>query len=143
MFADDTAAMINAEYKDQLQNKINNLLPNVTKWFQANRLTLNATKSKYQIFSRNKVKDIHITLQNTTIERRTCVRYLGMYIDENLKWHSHIAHVVLNISRNLGIMGRAKAYLSSKELLLLYSIQLINITSFKLLCCCLGHELSF
>ena len=121
MFADDTAVMINAEYKDQLQNKINNLLPNVTKWFQANRLTLNATKSNYQIFSRNKVKDIHIMLQNTTIERRTCVRYLGMYIDENLKWHSHIAHVVLNISRNLGIMGRAKYLLSSRELLLLYN----------------------
>ena len=60
-------------------------------------------------------------LQNTPVERRACVRYLGMYIDENIKWHSHIAHVVLMISRNLGIMGRAKYLLSSRELLLLYN----------------------
>ena len=121
IFADDTAVMISAKNEKQLQSKINNLVPKVTTWFQANRLTLNATKSHYQIFSRNKVNDIHIMLQNTPVERRACVRYLGMYIDENIKWHSHIAHVVLIISRNLGIMGRAKYLLSSRELLLLYN----------------------
>ena len=42
-------------------------------------------------------------------------------IDENLKWHSHIAHVVSTISRNLGIMGRAKYLLASRDLMLLYN----------------------
>ena len=121
IFADDTAVMVKAGSADQLQSKINQLLPNIAVWFQANRLTLNATKSNYQIFSRNKVGELNIMLQNELIERKACVRYLGVYIDENLKWHSHIAHVVSTISRNLGIMGRAKYLLASRDLMLLYN----------------------
>ena len=45
IFADDTAVMVSAKNVDRLQNKINELVPIITKWFQANRLTLNATKS--------------------------------------------------------------------------------------------------
>ena len=115
IFADDTAVMVSAKNVDRLQNKLNELVPIITKWFQANRLTLNATKSNYQIFSRNKVKDISIMLQDILIERKPCVRYLGVYIDENLKWHSHIAYVISIVSRNLGVMGRTKYILSSRE----------------------------
>ena len=50
IFADDTAVMVKAGSADQLQSKINKLLPNIAIWFQANRLTLTATKSNYQIF---------------------------------------------------------------------------------------------
>ena len=98
-----------------------NVMPNITKWFQSNRLSLNASKSNYQIFARNCVSDLNMTLQNTLIERKASVRYLGVYVDENLKWHNHIAYVVSTISRNLGIMGRAKYLLSARELTLLYN----------------------
>ena len=121
VFADDTAVMIKAKSIEQLQIKVNQLMPIVTKWFQTNRLSLNASKSSYQIFSRNRSSDINISLENTKIERKACVRYLGMYVDENLKWHSHIAYVLSIISRNLGIMGRAKHLLSARELILLYN----------------------
>ena len=121
IFADDTAVMIKAVSSTELQNKINSLIPIITDWFHGNRLSLNGSKSNYQIFSKSKVGDLNITLQNTKVERKTSVKYLGVYVDENLKWHNHIAYVQSKISQNLGVMGRAKYLLSSRELTLLYN----------------------
>ena len=54
IFADDTAVMIKACYQEELQSKIDRLVPIITEWFQANRLSLNASKSNYQVFSKSK-----------------------------------------------------------------------------------------
>ena len=94
IFADDTAVMIKACNQEELQSKIDSLVPIITEWFQANRLSLNASKSNYQVFSKSKVSELNMILQNTKVERKTTVKYLGMYVDENLKWHNHIAYVV-------------------------------------------------
>lgn len=121
IFADDTAVMFKADTVNELQNKVNMAMPEISKWFQVNRLSLNASKSNYQMFTRNKVENMQVKLQTVSIERKSSVRYLGMHVDENLKWHNHIAHVASKISRNLGVMGRAKFFLSSRELQLLYN----------------------
>ena len=121
IFADDTAVMIKACNQEELQSKIDRLVPIITEWFQANRLSLNASKSNYQVFSKSKVSELNMILQNTKVERKTTVKYLGMYVDENLKWHNHIAYVVSTISRNLGVICRAKYLLTSRELTLLYN----------------------
>ena len=52
IFADDTAVMIKTCNQEELQSKIDRLVPIITEWFQANRLSLNASKSNYQVFSR-------------------------------------------------------------------------------------------
>ena len=65
--------------------------------------------------------DIDIFIDTYKIERKRCVKYLGILIDENLKWKTHIASVATKISRNIGIMGRAKHLLSARELIMLYN----------------------
>ena len=121
MFADDTAIMIKARNTEHLQNVINEVMPLVTNWFQTNRLSLNVQKTHYQIYSMSQAPDIDILIDAYKIERKRCVKYLGIYIDENLKWKTHIASVAATISRNIGIMGRAKYLLSARELILLYN----------------------
>lgn len=121
LFADDTAIMIKGKSTEQLQCNINQLVPLISKWFQSNRLSLNASKTYYQIYSGKGVPDLNVQLNRFKIERKKCIKYLGIHFDENLKWHSHISNVEKNISRNLGIMGRVKHLLTSRELLILYN----------------------
>ena len=121
LFADDTAILIKGKNLELLQTKINQLLPLVTKWFHSNRLSLNVLKTHYQLYSMTPSVDLNVYLDGGKIERRECVKYLGVYVDENLKWHSHIAGVVKVISRNIGVMGRVKHFLSPRELVLLYN----------------------
>ena len=104
-----------------MTTNLNNSLDLIYQWTIANRLSLNTAKTNYQIYSRSVSRDLNISMNNTNIQRKSCVNYLGVLIDENLKWNSHIAYVSSVTSRNLGIMGRAKPYLLPRELLLLYN----------------------
>ena len=121
LFADDTSMTIMADNVVELQRKIAEILPKITKWFSVNRLSLNATKTNYQIYSNASKNDIHIELNNLRIDRKKCIRYLGILVDENMKWDSHVLHVASTISRNIGVMGRARFYLPPRVLALLYN----------------------
>ena len=120
-FADDTAITIKAPNVVDLQQKINKLLPKVTNWFNTNRLSLNTSKSNYQIYSKLHVNNFEIKLNGSYIMRQKQVKYLGVIMEENLKFEKHIINISSLISRNIGVMGRAKHFLSSRELLLLYN----------------------
>ena len=121
LFADDTAMTIKAKTFDELQIKIDNVLPNISQWFFANRLSLNTNKTMYQIYARTKTKELVVQINGSNIKRQQSIRYLGVIVDENLKWKNHIKNISSKISRNIGIMGRAKYFLSSRELLFLYN----------------------
>ena len=121
LFADDTAIAIRAQNLPELQAKIHWLLPLVATWFQCNRLSLNTTKTFYQIFSKTPTNDLTVVINNAKIDRKASVKYLGVLIDDDLKWDGHINNVSKKLSRNLGVISRAKYYLSSNQLLLLYN----------------------
>jgi len=44
------------------------------------------------------------------------VKYLGLYIEEDLKWKSDILHVSATVSQHIGIIGRASKILQSKHI---------------------------
>ena len=121
LFADDTAICIHGRSCDELQSKINNLVPKIEEWFYANRLSLNAAKTNYQIYSKANTINLNIVFNGMQIERKQCIKYLGILVDENLKWSSHLNSVTSVVSRNLGVMGRAKHCLSPKQMILLYN----------------------
>ena len=61
----------------------------------SNRLTLNATKTEFMLIgSRQRLSTLSDTLEqsidNVPIEQVSSVKSLGIYISENLTWHSHI-----------------------------------------------------
>ena len=51
---------------------------------------------------------------------RTCVKCLGIQIDNQLKWKEHIASVSLKVSRAAGMIKYAKKLLPKETLKLLY-----------------------
>ena len=120
-FADDTAITVKAHNVVDLKHKINELLPKVSNWFNCNRLSLNTSKSMFQVYSKSLINDFEINLNGSKIMRHKYVKYLGVVIEENLKFEKHIANISSLISRNIGVMGRAKHFLSSSQLLLLYN----------------------
>ena len=49
------------------------------------------------------------------------VKYLGAFMDENIKWGTHIDRLYTALCRNVGMISKAKYFLSSDHLLLLYN----------------------
>ena len=122
LYADDTALLFTAPTLEKLQDVINNSLPNIATWLSSNRLTLNVNKSTYQLFSiKNRLPDIRISIGGSLLSRSQSFKYLGVTIDENLKWCTHIKNVENTISRNIGLIGRSQYMLDSDHIILLYN----------------------
>ena len=61
------------------------------------------------IFSRRKSKDetINTNIDNQSISETKSSNSLGVYIDNNLNWKTHIYYIVGKISRGIGIILKA------------------------------------
>ena len=103
---------------------VNLELQGVKQWFKANRLSVNLKKTNFVIFgSRAKTKNLkkcEIFLDNVNINRTEEAKFLGVIIDGNLSWKSHITYIRGKIAKNIGKMNRLKFRLSEKTLLSLY-----------------------
>ncbi len=58
--------------------------------------------------SLTKIPDIHVHIDNKQFNQVTVAKYLGMFIDSNLKWDDHINQLVPNILAKIGILRNPK-----------------------------------
>ena len=96
---------------------VNKELVNINIWFQANKLSLNARKTKYVFFHKQRKKknlplDLPILKINEIEIREQSLKFLAVMIDENLNWKSHIDLLINNISKNVGILYKASKLLN-------------------------------
>ena len=116
MFADDTNLFFSHSDINLLFEKMNKELTNVSNWFNANKLSLNVKKTKFSFFHKSLKKDnIPLRLPNLningfTIERESSIKFLGVWIDENLTWRDHIYTVENKITKNIGLLYQGKHY---------------------------------
>jgi len=88
------------------QCKANSYLRNLDNWLKANKLHLNIDKTCYSVFSPNKipVPTVTIKINDTKVKCVKKCKYLGIIIDDELKWTSHIEFVLQKSKRLLGIV---------------------------------------
>ena len=75
---------------------INSGLIEVSDWLIANKLTLNIDKSNLLLFKPNKLdagRNFSTSINGEELKRKSFVKYLGIRIDDQLRWNEHIAHV--------------------------------------------------
>jgi hypothetical protein len=126
LFADDTTILYSHKDIASKMNIINAELDKVSNWFKANKLSVNASKTNYMIMgtshmtSAEKLQNINVLLDDTTLERVEYTKFLGILIDENLTWKNHINCISKTLSRNIGIMNKLKVYVPERILHSLY-----------------------
>ena len=95
-------------------------MSNISHWFNSNKLSLNADKTKFASFHKVRQRDnIPIVLptlkiNNTLIKRVDHIKFLRVLIDENLTSKNHINLIENKISKSLGILHQAKYLLNQK-----------------------------
>ena len=90
MIADDT----NLFYVEENIKTFDTELQKISHWFISNQLSLNVTKTKYSTNKPSK-KGIplvfpKLNICNSEIKRSESVKFLGVFLDENLTWKDHI-----------------------------------------------------
>ena len=61
-----------------------------------------------------------IIIENNVLEQVDNIKFLGVYIDQHLRWKTHANFFAAKISKSVGLLYKAKCYLPSKSLLTLY-----------------------
>ena len=75
------------------------------------------------IFHRSRIKPNvinKVVIGNHELTQVNSTNYLGVTIDHKLNWIYHISYVKSKISKGIGIMYKARQFLTKKALLMLY-----------------------
>ena len=101
LFADDTTLYYSSKNIACLFKTMSDELELLTDWFKANKLSLNTSKTSYILFTNNSVNTKYeLKLSGETINRSDSAIFLGITIDEKLKWDKHISNVKAKISKS-------------------------------------------
>ena len=121
LFADDTAFLHFGEEIPQLVRRVNLGLREAEIWFNTNRMTLHPDKTKFIFFNPTKTDfPCKIYLCGKEVERigdeqkTKYFKFLGLRVDEKLKWDHHILSVRARLSSANFALSRAK-YKTSAE----------------------------
>ena len=111
LFADDTTMFARNKNVNELCNIIGDDMLLLQDWLIANSLTLNANKSYYIIFSLKKIpNDLRITIGDHVLDRRTQGKFLGIVLDEKLRFSEHVDYLTNKISKLTGLMCKLKTF---------------------------------
>ena len=67
----------------------------IMKYFRINKLTLNLNKTVCVLFQKDKKsKEIRLQLDIHTITNSPETKFLGMILDQNLNWSSHLNQLI-------------------------------------------------
>ena len=74
-----------------MQKTVNDELKKVNVWFMVNGLSLNVKKTNFIIFgNKKKQTKLDLKINNVSIDRVQCTKFLGVYVDEKLNWDFHL-----------------------------------------------------
>ncbi len=108
---------------------LNNDLCRLKKYFDVNRLNINVAKCVYMLISRHqalqKMLDMRVHIDNEPLKRVSVAKYIGMYIDENLKWNVHIDNIVAKISAKIGVLRSLSKIIPTATLKLFYNASVL------------------
>ena len=123
MFADDTSIFLKGENVNVLERTLNEELMRLSDWLQANKLSVNVSKTHCMVFSNSAQianRDNRIYVNDVLIDTVHTTNFLGVIIDQKITWRYHIDKVCCKMSKGIGIIKKLRRVLSRKSLLNLY-----------------------
>ena len=112
MFADDTCLVYVGDDLSSLADRVNAKLEEVNRWCSFNKLAINPSKSEFLIISRSRSHPIPtIKIGADKINHVRSVKYLGLIVDDDLKFNNHGKYLKGKLSSYSGISYRIRLYL--------------------------------
>ena len=125
MYADDTTlyCSIDKLNSNNRNDIINEHLNKVGEWMKSNKLVLNSRKTKYMLFYKHNkvVPNLDLNINGSTIDQVSTFKFLGLHINSQLTWQTHINEISKGISRVIGLLYKMQTILPKNILLSLYN----------------------
>ena len=121
-YADDTTLTTTINTSHTTNETLNNSIHKVYKWLTANKLILNANKTKFMVFHApsKKITIPHLQINSIPISHVENFNFLGITINCHISWKPHTEKVSLKIAKTTGALNKLKNILPTKTLLQIY-----------------------
>ena len=117
LFADDTSLFDSGDSMDEAIVKFKSKLNPFLEWTKFNQLTINWTKTKFMVISRNKLdKPKFIKISNEEIEIVEMFKLLGVKIDSCLTFKDHVKHIKAMVNQKLYALRKLSFLATSVKL---------------------------
>lgn len=131
MYADDTVVFVHANSAAQAADLLSKSMQKITEWLNQNCLQLNISKTVCMFLSKSKSRCVEpdIVVAGERIQVVSEFKYLGVYIDNNLTFKSHIKKVCNHIKYNLANFRYVRSCMSKRAaMMFMHSMILSHIT---------------
>ena len=116
LFADDTTLHTQGKTVNALCSDLQTEIDKLINWTELNHMSLHPKKSKFMLVTtrqkrQNLTEKIDLKINNKILEEVDTHKILGLNIDKNLSWASHISSVTKKLSKKVFQLNRIKHFL--------------------------------
>ena len=125
LYADDTVLYFAHQHLKQLEGIMSTGLKKLYDWCSLNKLTINISKTKYEIFRPKSFWNatnakLEIKIGNTSLEEVDTYTYLGVKLDNRLKFDGFLKAKCNKINVRLHQLGKMRKYITNNIANLIY-----------------------
>lgn len=110
LYADDSALVFSHSDPVVIGDSLSAELSNCREWLIDNKLTLHMGKTECILFGTGqrlaRVRDFRITCAGTAVSQVSLVKYLGVKLDNRLKFTDHVKEVIKKCAGRIGFLYR-------------------------------------
>lgn len=127
LFADDTIIYLSGKNCRSTIEILNQELEKLMNWLNGNKLKINVAKTKAMMLGKKKFREELKTLKDgisiggSEIEMVEEMKYLGLIVDCQLNFKSHVNYMCKKISSKLGVLGRCSGFISKRTRLTIFN----------------------
>lgn len=135
LFADDTTVVIKCidigKYEDDITFTLNKIID----WLKINNLKINIQKTNLIQFQTHRLRhiDLNIITNNSKIEEVDSTKFLGIMLDKNCNWKTHVQYVCDKLDRFVFAIKKLRETVSTEAALNAYHGYVSSVLSYGLL----------
>ena len=136
LFADDSSLDKSGKTVKEIEVTLQKSLDDVSGWRKNNLMCLHPEKTKCMVIATRQKHQRSPLRLKLDIDSKTVVqvkehRVLGIAIDDEFKWQSHVSNICKTVSKNIFLMSQLKRYVGSQTLKIFYSSHILPHISFS------------
>ncbi len=126
LYADDTALVVNGTDVEEISANLHEALHYAGNWFTDHCLSLNLSKTKVMVHgTQQRTRDVEkmppIVYNNKTVSVVNAFKYLGVMLDPQLTFDSHVSYLRCKVNVKMKMLCRIRQYVSQSLALQLYT----------------------
>ena len=119
-YADDNNLFSIGKNKDQVKTFLSSDFKIINNWFYENFMVLNPEKSHFMCIGQKIDHAETLNFNNLAIKNSKEVEILGITLDRNMNFHTHIKNICRKAGQKLSALLRISPYLDQRKKVLLY-----------------------